>query len=46
MEKRRLWFWIFLGLALILVVMGLVSGEFNTVWLKAKTVCLECIGIG
>jgi len=46
MEKRRLWFWIFLALALILVVMGLASGEFNTVWLKAKTVCLECIGIG
>ncbi|MBC7364402.1 MAG: hypothetical protein H5U07_07650 [Candidatus Aminicenantes bacterium] len=46
MGKRRLWFWIFFGLAIILVVIGLTSGEFKTVWLKAKTVCLECIGIG
>lgn len=29
-----------------LFVSGLKSREFQTVWQKAKTICLECIGLG
>lgn len=47
MERRRKFLLIFLlVLALAMIAAGLVSGEFTTVWLKAKTVCLECVGIG
>jgi hypothetical protein len=43
--KRRLPI-LLLALALLLVVLGLASGEFRSVLEKAQTVCLECIGIG
>ena len=43
--KRRLPI-LLLALALLLVVLGLASGEFRSVLEKARTVCLECIGIG
>ncbi len=43
--KRKLPF-ILLAVSLLLVVLGLVSGEFRAVLEKARTVCLECIGIG
>jgi hypothetical protein len=35
-----------LSLALICLCLGLGAGEFQTVWQKAKTICLECIGLG
>jgi hypothetical protein len=34
------------AVSLLLLVLGLVSGEFRAVLEKAKTVCLECIGVG
>ncbi|MGB9836403.1 MAG: CD1871A family CXXC motif-containing protein [Candidatus Saccharicenans sp.] len=46
MKKRKFWFIFLLVLFIIMIVAGLSSGEFNDVWLKAKTVCLECIGLG
>ena len=33
-------------ISLILMGIGLASGEFEAVLERAKTVCLECIGIG
>ena len=33
-------------ISLILIGIGLASGEFGAVLERAKTVCLECIGIG
>lgn len=46
MKKRKFWLIFFLMLAITLILAGLVSGDFETVWLKARTVCLECVGIG
>jgi hypothetical protein len=43
--KRRLPL-ILLAVSLLVMVLGLVSGDFRAVLEKAKTVCLECIGIG
>ena len=43
--KRRLP-WILFGIFLLLVAVGLASGEFRSVLEKARTICLECIGIG
>ena len=37
---------ILLAVSLLLVALGLASGEFRAVLEKARTVCLECIGIG
>lgn len=33
-------------LAAGLLLWGALSGEPETVWQKAKTICLECCGIG
>lgn len=30
----------------VLVVLGLMRGEFAVTWNKAALICLECIGIG
>ncbi len=46
MEKRKFWLIIFLVVAVSMIIAGLISGEFTTVWLKARTICLECVGIG
>jgi len=43
--KRRLP-WILLGLALVVMIGGLLLGEYRSVLEKAVTVCLDCIGIG
>jgi hypothetical protein len=32
--------------ALIMVIVGVCSGEVGTVLTKAVNICLECIGIG
>ncbi len=34
------------ALALLLIVLGIMSGEAGTVFEKGARVCLECIGIG
>ncbi|MDD8030536.1 MAG: CD1871A family CXXC motif-containing protein [Acidobacteriota bacterium] len=46
MKKRKFWFFCLLIIAVSLIVLGLFDGEFKTVWQKASTICLECIGIG
>jgi len=46
MKRKNIWFWLVLSLALICLCLGLRAGEFQTVWQKAKTICLECIGLG
>jgi hypothetical protein len=37
---------VLLAVCLLLVALGLASGEFRAVLEKARTVCLGCIGIG
>lgn len=43
---KKKWAIILFLIALALIGIGLVSGEYRTVLEKARTVCLECIGIG
>jgi hypothetical protein len=43
--KRKLP-WILLTLFLVLMIAGLLLGEYKMVLEKAVTVCLDCIGIG
>lgn len=43
--RRKLAF-VLLAVFLLLAALGLASGEFRSVLEKARTVCLECIGIG
>jgi len=43
--KRKLP-WILLAASLVVMVAGLLLGEYRTVLEKAVTVCLDCIGIG
>jgi len=43
--KRKLP-WILLAVSLVVMVAGLLLGEYRTVLEKAVTVCLGCIGIG
>jgi hypothetical protein len=43
--KRKLP-WVLLAVFLVLMVAGLVLGEYKIVLEKAVTVCLDCIGIG
>ena len=38
--------WFIVGGALLMVVVGVCSGEAGTVLAKATNICLECIGIG
>ncbi|MDD8019682.1 MAG: CD1871A family CXXC motif-containing protein [Acidobacteriota bacterium] len=46
MKRKQLWFWAVLSLAVLCIVFGLWAGEFQIVWQKARTICLECIGLG
>lgn len=42
-----MWYkYLILVMAIILIVVGIVSGEANVVLSKAVRVCLECIGVG
>jgi len=43
--KRKLP-WVLLAVFLVLMVAGLLLGEYRMVLEKAVTVCLDCIGIG
>jgi len=46
MGMKTKWAIIFFIIALALIGIGLASGEYGAVLEKARTVCLECIGIG
>lgn len=35
-----------LALALVLIVLGLCDGQYQSVLAKASKICLECVGIG
>ncbi len=37
--------WLLLGSALILAALGVLRGELQEVFIKAATICLECIGL-
>ena len=43
---KKNWAIILFIIALALIGIGLASGEYRTVLEKARTVCLECVGIG
>jgi len=43
---RRKLPWVMLTVFLVIMVAGLLLGEYKTVLEKAVTVCLDCIGIG
>jgi hypothetical protein len=43
---KKKWAIILFIIALALVGIGLASGEYGAVLEKARTVCLECVGIG
>lgn len=43
--KRKLP-WVLLTVFLVIMIAGLLLGEYKTVLEKAVTVCLDCIGIG
>jgi len=43
---KKKWAIILFIIALALIGIGLASGEYGTVLEKARTVCLECVGIG
>ena len=43
---KKKWAIILFIIALALVGIGLASGEYRSVLEKARTVCLECVGIG
>ena len=37
---------IILAIGIVFLVIGIASGEVNTVFQKASMICMECIGIG
>lgn len=43
---KKKWAIILFIIALALIGIGLASGEYGAVLEKARTVCLECVGIG
>ena len=43
---KKKWAIILFIIALALVGIGLASGEYRAVLEKARTICLECVGIG
>jgi hypothetical protein len=43
---KNKWAIILFIVALVLIRIGLASGEYRAVLEKARTVCLGCIGIG
>lgn len=44
--KKTVVSFVLLTLSFLLILIGLASGGAESVWQKAVTVCLECIGIG
>lgn len=46
MKRKNLLSLLFLFLGIVLIALGIQSGENEVVWEKAVKICLECIGIG
>lgn len=45
-SKRIPWWLIVLGIGAILIVLGILQGDFGETLRKAALICYECIGIG
>ena len=43
--KKKIGFAV-IAVSLLLLVLGLLSGEYSAVLEKARSICLSCIGIG
>ncbi|MCR5836171.1 MAG: hypothetical protein K6G88_06685 [Lachnospiraceae bacterium] len=46
MSKEKFARFTVLGIALVLIGVGVYTGEFVSVYRKASMICFECIGIG
>jgi len=44
-RSKKIWM-ILLPAGIILVIIGIIQGDYRDVWAKAVMICLECIGIG
>lgn len=45
-KSRRICLLLCCTAGIVMMLLGAARGEMTTVWRKAATVCLECIGIG
>jgi hypothetical protein len=43
--KKKVWI-VLLPVGIVFVIMGIMQDDYYDTWLKAITICLECIGIG
>jgi len=44
-KSKKLW-WLLLPAGIIFILFGIIQDGYYDVLIKAKTICLECIGIG
>jgi len=44
-KSKKLWM-ILLPVGIVLLIMGIMQGDYRDAWAKAIMICLECIGIG
>jgi len=46
MKKKRMITAVLFFAGVAMLLLGILRGEWRTVWEKAINICLECIGIG